>query len=210
MNIIGYKCALLEISLFLLISDNLYDKIGTNNIEIISYYWILFTILTGLWELIYIINHNKSINISNNLIKTNKHVWFNKYKLDIILPWKFSLIFYGEYGAYADREYMTNKDIWSRIIEGSHLLFCGVLSYIAIILNIMNYKYDTILSAAMGAQLMNSILYMFEYYIQTKNKNSLNYNTNSFPLGPFWIMRPFMYINILWTVMPIYVILYNF
>lgn len=203
---IGFKGALIEISLFLFISNDLYDKIGIKNIDFISYLWILFTILTGLWELVYILNHNKSIKISNNLIKTNKHVWFNNYKLNMLLPWNFSLIFYGEYGAYADREYMTNKDIWSRVIEGSHLLFCGIISYIAIILNIINYKYDILLGTAMGAQSMNSILYMFEYYNQTKDINSINYNCNSFPLGTLWCKRPFMYINILWTIMPLYVI----
>ena len=33
---------------------------------------------------------------------------------------KLARIFYAEYGAWADREYMVSSDDWSRTIEGSH------------------------------------------------------------------------------------------
>ena len=45
---------------------------------------------------------------------------------------KLSPIFYAEYGAYADREYMNRHDDWSRVIESSHSLFCGVFALVAI------------------------------------------------------------------------------
>ena len=59
---------------------------------------------------------------------------------------------------------------------------------------------------AMGCQFMNSILYILQYNIQTKLISNINYNSNIFPCGKFLIKRPFMYINIFWTIMPIYVI----
>ena len=43
-------------------------------------------------------------------------------------------------------------------------------------------------------------------FIETKDPDSINYNSENFPLGKYLIKRPFMYINILWTLMPIYVL----
>ena len=62
------------------------------------------------------------------------------------------------------------------------------------------------MSVAMGTQLMNSILYMGQYLIQTGDMSSPNYNTPEFPCGKVLIKRPFMYINLFWTAMPIYAI----
>ena len=62
--------------------------------------------------------------------------------------------------AYADREYMSNKDDWS-IIMKVHLYFAYIafLSlYFNFIGNMKNF-YITI-SISMGTQLMNSILYI--------------------------------------------------
>jgi hypothetical protein len=53
---------------------------------------------------------------------------------------------------------------------------------------------------------MNSILYMAEYFIQIKDKNNINYNTPEFPTGHWLLKRPFMWVNILWTLMPAYTI----
>ena len=50
----------------------------------------------------------------------------------------------------------------------------------------------------MASQCMNSILYMGEYFIQTKTPSSINYNSDNFPCGNYLINRPFMYINIFW------------
>ena len=59
----------------------------------------------------------------------------------------------------------------------------------------------------MGSQLMNSILYCGQYLIQTKNKNSINYDTSNFPCGKYLDRRPFMWINIFWFLMPSYILL---
>ena len=69
-------------------------------------------------------------------------------------------------------------------------------------------NYMVALSVAMGSQLMNSILYLMNYFIQCNDPCNINYNTTSFPTGTGLIKRPFMYVNVLWFVMPSYVILY--
>ena len=177
----------------------------------LSYYWLCFTILTGFWEMIYILQHNYVINLSENLLSKREHVWLTDFDLNILFPWKLSPIFYSEYGAYADREYMTNKDIWSLLIEGTHCLLCGFFS----LLSLLNLYIDNIagfhisLGISMGSQLMNSILYMGEYGIQIKNSKSVNYNSSNFPCGKYLIKRPFMWINIFWTIMPSYVLIYH-
>ena len=83
------------------------------------------TILTGLWEFCFISNYKYVNLLSNEFLETKTHVWSSEYNLSYILPWKLSYIFYAEYGAYADREYMISKDDWSRVIEGTHAIFCA-------------------------------------------------------------------------------------
>ncbi len=203
----GLVGAVIEITLYASSSTFLYTQI--KEIDVVTYYWLTFTVLTGFWEAFYILGHRDSINVSKYLLETKSNVWTSDFDLSMILPWKFSVIFYGEYGAYADREYMTEKDNWSRLIEGTHALFCGIFSLLTLLLNLTdNYdKSEIALSVAMGSQLMNSILYMGEYSLQTKDKDNLNYKTDEFPLGQFWNKRPFMYINIFWTLMPVYAII---
>ena len=205
----GYIGAALEIYLFIYISSKINQIYKINFDNTISYYWLCFTILTGIWETFYIFNYNNVINMSSKLLQYKQHVWTNKYNLNIILPWNLSHVFYSEYGAYADREYMTNKDKWSRIIEGTHLLLCGLFSLMTIYFyhNKLLHKYYICLGISMGSQLMNSILYCGQYLIQTKNKNSINYNTSRFPCGKYLDKRPFMWINMFWFLMPSYILL---
>ena len=174
----------------------------------ISYFWLCFTVLTGIWESVYVTNRNNIIKKSKYLLHTNTHVWNTKYNINMILPWNTSYIFYAEYGAYADKEYMFNKDKWSIVIEGTHAIFCGIFSLCALYFNYIKYNKNFYLciSLSMGTQLMNSILYMSEYAIQIKTPSSVNYNTSNFPCGIFLLKRPFMYINLFWTVMPLYVL----
>lgn len=204
----GYIAAALEIYLFIYISFKVNQIYKINFDNTISYYWLSFTILTGIWETFYIFNYNNVINMSTKLLLYKEHVWTNKYNLNIIFPWNLSHVFYSEYGAYADREYMTNKDKWSRIIEGTHLLLCGLFSLMTIYFyhNKLLNKYHISLGISMGSQLMNSILYCGQYLIQTKNKNSINYNTHKFPCGKYLDKRPFMWINIFWLLMPSYIL----
>ena len=175
----------------------------------IIYSWLILTIFTGfLWEISFVLNYRKVNNISKDLIKNKASVWTNHYTIDNILPWKFSLIFYGEYGSWADREYMITTDDWSRVIESTHALFSGVFALLALYHNSTNNysAFMLTLGVSMGSQLMNSILYMAEYFIQVKDKNNINYNTPEFPTGLWLLKRPFMWVNILWTLMPAYTI----
>jgi len=180
------------------------------DIHSVCYYWLTFTILTGIWEYTYVTHRNYVIEKSQYLLDNKLHVWFMKHDIDIILPWNTAIIFYSEYGAYADKEYMINKDKWSIAIEGSHALLCAVFAFLALYFNINNNfkNFYITLAISMGTQLMNSILYMVEYFIQIKTQSSVNYNTDQFPCGKYLVKRPFIYINIFWTIMPIYVLSY--
>ena len=204
-NICGINGALIVLFGFYIISRFLHNLFY---IDAIPYYWLAFTILTGIWEYHYVTNRNLVIDKSKYLLHTNTHVWSTKYNINMILPSNTAYIFYSEYGAYADREYMTNKDKWSIIIEGTHALFCAFFALFALYFNYMqnDKNFYISLSISMSAQCMNSILYMSEYFIQTKISNSVNYNSTQFPCGKYLCKRPFMYINIFWTLMPIYIL----
>ena len=123
---------------------------------------------------------------------------------------KFSQIFYSEYGAYADREYMTDTDTWSRVIESSHSLMCGIFCLLAMINYLFGKSGEFIftLSVGMGSQLMNSILYMANYFNQVRDRDNVNFNTTRFPSGKYLEKRPFMYINAFWTLCPLIIIFY--
>ena len=209
-EIYGFEIGIIEIILFGIISFSI-KMINRNlkNVDVITYYWAMFTILTGIWEICFICSYKKTNLLSIELLKNNKHVWTNNYNISYILPWKMSYIFYAEYGAYADKYYMTTLNDWSRIIEGTHAIFCGLFSLLAIlyISKNMEYRYKICMGIAMGSQLMNSILYMGNYFIQCSDPSSLNYNTSIFPTGKNLSDRPFMYVNVFWTVMPLYAII---
>ena len=177
----------------------------------IVYYWLVFTVVTGfLWETAYVYNFYDVSNYSLELIKNNESVWTNEYNISYVLPWRLSEIFYGEYGAWADREYMNIKDDWSRVIESTHAFLCGIFALFAIISKIKHdeNEYLITLSISMGSQLMNSILYLTEYFIQIDDPYSINYNTTSFPVGNYLSKRKFMWVNIFWTIMPLYTIVH--
>ena len=206
----GIILALIEVFLFAIGSFSIriiYNKLNT--IKLINYYWIMFTILTGIWEFSFVLNYRKSTLLSKELINNKTHVWTNKYDISYLNPNKFSILFYAEYGSYADREYMIISNDWSRVIESSHALLCGLFSLFCILCKINNNhdNYLLCLAIAMGSQLMNSVLYLINYFIQTNTYNNVNFNNITFPAGKYLEQRPFMYINILWTIMPLYIIL---
>ena len=130
--ITGFSIAFLELHIFYEIVTNIKLKKKLSRIDTISYLWIMFTILTGIWEAAYIYFYDSVFFISNTLILENKHVWTNRYSLYYVIPWNLSKIFYAEYAAWADREYRSKSDDWSRIIESSHAILCGLLSIFAI------------------------------------------------------------------------------
>ena len=181
------------------------------SINKITYFWVMMTILTGFWEIAYVSDYKHVVNMSSELIKDKKHVWTNNiYDITYVLPWKLSHIFYSEYGAWADREYMSNSDDWSRVIESSHCTQCALFSLLAIIFKIYgnHNNYLISLSVSMGTQFMNSVLYMFAYFIQEKNPHNVNFANSSFPSDPWLVSRPFMWVNIFWLIMPFYTITY--
>lgn len=217
----GILLALSEVSLIFLlggiIRTNKHFK-KLKGIDNISFFWLLFTIITGLWEFSFLVNYNTTIIHAQQLINNKEHVWTNSYSLINLLPNRFSVIFYSEYGAYADREYMKPNDDWSRIIEGTHCIFCGLGALFAFLSlyskysnnankpEIFNRTFIIFVSSSMSSQAMNSILYIVNYFHETRDPDNINYNTTLFPTGTILNKRPFMYINILWTLMPLYVL----
>lgn len=208
----GYVVGILELSLFMIGSIFVRKSFQPlQSINKITYFWVMMTILTGFWEIAYISYYKHVVNMSSQLIRDKEHVWTNDiYNITYVLPWKLSHIFYSEYGAWADREYMSNSDDWSRIIESSHCTQCALFSLIAIIFKIYgnHNNYLISLSVSMGTQFMNSFLYMFAYFIQEKNPDNVNFANSSFPSDPLLVSRPFMWVNIFWLVMPFYTITY--
>jgi len=205
MKINGTLCAITELGLFFIIALQLRTHLALQSIHPCAYYWLTFTILTGIWEFFYVTQKKEVAEMAKELIDCDERVWTNQYSICVLFPWKFSKLFYAEYAAYADREYMNNNDRWSLAIEGTHAMLCGVYSTIGIAMFIYEpymCKYQLGVGAAMGSQLMNSLLYMSEYVIQTKDENNVNYDSDLFPTGRLLWKRPFMYINILWTIMP--------
>lgn len=205
----GICVALINIFMFYVVSRIMRNRIESlKTINVISYYWFMFTILTGFWELCFICSYKNVSHRAVNLIDSKTHVWTNDYNLSYILPWKMAQIFYAEYGAWADREYMTQSDDWSRVIESSHALMCGLFSLGAILSNIYrtNNEFLIMCGISMGSQLMNSILYMANYFYQVHQPHSVNYNTPEFPTGILLSKRIFMYINYFWMIMPLYTI----
>ena len=206
----GIEIAIIELLLFFICAYRIkHSYIILTNINCITYYWVMLTILTGIWEFSFITNYENVSNISRSLIESKTHVWTNQYSILSILPWNLAYIFYGEYGAYADREYMATKDDWSKVIEGTHAILCAVFSLLCIVYKIKRNErnYLVSISIAMGCQLMNSILYLMNYFIQCNEPFNVNFNSSSFPMGNFLSKRGFMYVNILWFVMPSYVII---
>lgn len=206
MKLSGIILAIIELFIFYNVSKKIrIDHVSLYQIDTISYYWLMFTVLTAIWEFTYVLHRNDIRKLSNKLIIKKEHVWTKQYELNMLYPWNFSTIFYSEYGAYADKEYALITDIWSELIEGTHAIFCGIFAFIAIMcqINKNNEMYEMMVCISMASQLMNSILYMGEYLIQTKSKYNVNYDRPKFPCGWALNKRPFMYINIFWTLMPL-------
>tara|TARA_Y100001958_G_C21211475_1_gene537183 strand:- start:104 stop:886 length:783 start_codon:yes stop_codon:yes gene_type:complete len=225
----GWVIAVSELSLYFLFSNKIrkyYRELQTMNVVI--YYWLTMTVLTMIWECSFVYQY-KSINaFSQELIETKTHVWTNDYQWYYVLPWKTAYIFYGEYGAYADREYMVSANDWSRVIESSHAMFCGVGAMLVLYQKIINDFYTTkdmkysikysntnldkyylAMGVSMGSQLMNSVLYMANYFVQIQDQYNINYCSREFPCRFALLSRAFMYVNVFWTVLPLYAIVYT-
>ena len=214
------------------------SNVNLHLIHSIPYYWLTFTIMTALWEFFFITNYKETTQHSLSLINNKTHIWTSNYDSTYLIPSKFSILFYSEYASYADRMYMAKSDDWSRVIEGSHLFICGFFSLLGLYFkskvsngnpkkinyNLPNDKKDDLITTehdmyyisryfltigiSMSGQFMNSILYMVNYFHETRDSNNPNYNTSTFPTGKLLFQRPFMYVNVLWFTMPVIVLNY--
>ncbi len=202
----GLLLALTEVGIFIILSSYIRFLFNIYYINTLSFYWLSFTVLTGLWEFFYISCRPYVVFMSNKLRENSQHVWTEKYTFESLIPNIFSKIFYSEYGAYADREYMSVKNNWSILIEGTHCVFCSSFAFLSL-LYVKTNKCYLFICLSMAFQLMNSILYMGQYLIQTKNKYSVNYDSDDFPCGFLLCKRPFMWVNLFWTLMPITLII---
>ena len=68
--------------------------------------------------------------------------------------------------------------------------------------------YNYIIYFIMSSQILETLLYLKNYYYQTSLSSSLNMNSIDFKCGKLFINRPFIYFNLMWIVVPLY-ILYN-
>lgn len=209
----GIGIGAIEISLYLSIGFILRDELpALKKMNIISYFWLLMTVLTGIWEFAFITQYNKVHDYAEQFVQNDTHVWTTQYDITYVNPWKLSRIFYAEYGAHADREYIALDNYWSRVIEGSHAILCGVFATLALYFKSHRKNTLFIISAtvSMSTQLMNSILYMAQYFYQMRDPNNVNYPSPDFPAGFALWERAFMYVNLFWTLMPLYVIVMEY
>ena len=207
----GYIIGITELIIYFIISAIIRNHFyALKNINAVSYYWFTMTVLTFIWEFSFIVDYNEVSQLGENLINNNETVWTNDYDITYILPWKLSRIFYAEYGAHADREYLARNRDWSKTIESSHALFCGVFSLSALTLKIAKNlpSFYICLGISMGSQFMNSLLYMVNYWYQCQDPDNVNYINSSFPAGHWFGKRAFMYVNIFWMLMPAYTMIY--
>lgn len=204
----GYQIALTEVFVYFLIAYTIKDRHECfQALHPVVYYWSGFTFLTGIWELFFVSEYNHIVQTGNKLIQDKTTVWTSDYPFYYILPNLLPKIFYAEYGAHADREYLlrSNHNYWARLIESSHGLWCGSFSLAALVLTYLGECY---LSAgcsmiAMGGQFMNSLLYMGQYQIQCNDPESVNfYDTKGFPTGKWLSKRWFMWVNVFWFLFP--------
>ena len=206
----GYLCALLEVSIFLTISSYIFGHTELHSINWLVCTWLMFTTLTGIWETKYLSSRHDISEYARQLIYNHQHVWTNEYNPIVVWVYYFSKLFYAEYGAWADREYMFYTDGWSFTVEGTHCFICAFFSTLSLLAQINgNTTLFIVLAAiAMSSQLMNSIMYLRQYCIQCATPTSVNYNCSNFPCGSFLMKRPFMWINALWIAMPTFVCAY--
>jgi hypothetical protein len=208
----GYYVALSAVAIFLVCAYATREYVeDLKDLHLVLYYWSCFTILTGVWEMFFVLYYSSIVTYAHLLMANNISVWSTDYPWYYISPNLMPQIFYAEYGARADREYLarTNHDFWARLIESSHGLCCGSFSLCTILLAACG-DYDKAFNCAMvamGCQFMNSVLYMGQYSIQCNDPESVNFNSVSFPLGKWMSKRIFMWVNIFWFMFPSIIIL---
>ncbi len=206
----GFELCIIELIIAMVIFNNIYSIINFIDLPKFVFYWIAFSILVCIYEIAYLYNFKNITRNAKALIKTKNSIWFEKYDISKLLPWKFAKLFYTDYIANSDREYINNNTKYGKIIESTHLFICGGLYLLALIMNIYGNinKFKTLLFMSFGAQIMNIIMYTLFLYFQIHNKFSSNYASKRFPIGRYYEKRPFTYINIIYIIMIISIIIY--
>lgn len=210
-KITGMQGAIMELVAFFVGAYIARDYFDLCEINTFTYYWMAFTVLTGAWELAYLFSKLEVSFMGAELIRTKESTFFKTYNLRMIRPRNLSLVFYSDYAAWADRLYMDPKNPWSLVIEGTHCLCCALPCLLSLIA-LTNYYYtlsDQLMFCGMAWQMMNSVLYISQYLIQTRQSSSPNYDSVNWPCGEYMLGRPFMWINAFWTLCPLLVILTN-
>ena len=139
MLFLGTFIAATELALYFAISFVLRRKLANLKlVPTLTYYWFTMTTLTCLWEIAFLVNYEIVIDQAARLLIKHEHVWTQRYSLSAVLPWRLSIIFYSEYGAYADREYMLIGGTWSRVVEGTHASLCGMVAVYALVARLYN------------------------------------------------------------------------
>ena len=103
---------------------------------------------------------------------------------------------------------MITVNDWSRIIEGTHAIFCGLFTLFALIY-FKNKSYDYFIGYFCwdGSSINEFYTLYGNYVIQCRDPSSINYNTQQFPTGKYYEKRPFIYVNLFWTFMPLMIII---
>ena len=65
----GIDCAIIELGGFFIISHSLRQYHELYLMNTFTYYWLMFTVLTGIWEFIYVTNKKKCTQKTFNVKK---------------------------------------------------------------------------------------------------------------------------------------------
>ena len=68
LRITGFLGAIIELALFSRGSSLLHYYVNFHEIDIVSYYWVMFTILTGIWKAVFITQYSTSVETSHALL----------------------------------------------------------------------------------------------------------------------------------------------
>ena len=208
----GWTIGTLELVFFLFFSGGVrYIFSGYRKIDAITYYWLCLTILSGIWEVGYILNYSEIVSTATELIENDEHVWLKQYNFSYTLPWNMAKIFYAEYGAWADREFISNSDEYTHQVEGTFMIFCAISSAFGLMTDFERRSVISVVAVgfAMLIQLISTIIYIVDYVVQLRDYYNVNFYSGDFPVGTMFSKRPFLYANVLWLLMPAYIIFFQ-
>jgi hypothetical protein len=142
---------------------------GLALIEPISFTWLAWQILTFVWEAVFAtFGFPTTSAYAQYLIEAKKHVWSERYGLAVILPWNTAMVYFSEYGAWADRKYGSPNELInlnSRFnFELTHGIVAGGFSLLSLIFEAlyMPALAGVMIPIAMSGQVMNNVIYSLQ------------------------------------------------